>query len=92
MFVTDFTARHHDHRARLGRHDQLPGGLPPPSHHPCWAHNHKNLVGHSNGSYFGEADHDFLKWIPKRDPKFGEWLKNKNSGQEVSVLQEYGLR
>src|SRR3990172_2932163 len=26
---------------RLGRYDQLPGGLAPPSHPPCWAHTTK---------------------------------------------------
>src|SRR5437870_1529153 len=26
---------------RLGRYDQLPGGLTPPSHPPCWAHKKK---------------------------------------------------
>lgn len=34
----------------------------------------------------------FLKWAPKRDARIREWLTNKNSGQEVSVLRTYGLR
>ena len=47
------------HRRRLavhlGRHDQLPGGLSPPSHRPCWAHMQQGPAGDSGGALLCEC-------------------------------------
>lgn len=53
---------------------------------------HRNLVSHSNGTYFdGSYEDEQLISFARSDPAFRGWLQNKNSGQFKSTLQKYGL-
>jgi hypothetical protein len=51
----------------------------------------KNLVGHSEGTYFDGSHDDRLVSYARSDPAFRGWLLNKNSSQAEATLKKYGL-